>query len=417
MTASNLRIGFLTNEYPTEGFTGGIGSYVRQMAQSLAGLGHSVFVLFHTHGVEGISWDGQVPIYKFHASGFGSQLPWPLGRGASLIFARRLAKLAKELDLDLLEAPEWLGLTAFLSLVKSERLHVIVRLHTCSSIIRSSNNLHPSSLRERIDNFRRDWAEKRAILTADAVTAVSKAIGGQTKSALRLPKADFVVVPNSVNASVFSQREDNTKTSRPVVVFVGRLEWRKGPDLLIRAIPSVLQAHPDVLFRFAGLDTQTAPGGGSMKSYLEGLLPAGAKSNVEFCGHLGPAQLEEMFWEAGVCVFPSRYEGLPMVCLEAMARGKAILTTDLPGFCELISDEETGVIVKGDDPQALASALVRLIPDDLLRRRLGDAAQKTARACFHSTVVAESMLGIYRKLVNGTQPQTQDVPCEGTGLR
>ena len=416
MTERNLKIGFLTTEYPTEGFTGGIGSYVRQMAQSLVDLGHSVFVLFHTPAAEGISWDGQVPIHKFHASGLGSQLPWPLGRGASIVFARRLADLVKELDLDILEAPEWLGLTAFLSMAKPQKLRVIVRLHTCSSIIRSSNNLQPASLRERIDNVRRDWAEKHAILTADAVTAVSKAIGGQTKSALRLRNADFEVVPNSVNASAFSQCEDNG-IARPVVLFVGRLEWRKGPDLLIRAVPTVLKTQPDVVFRFAGLDTLTAPGGASMKSYLESLLPGGAKASVEFCGHLGPAQLEGMFREASVCVFPSRYEGLPMVCLEAMARGKAILTTDLPGFCELISDGETGVIVKGEDPQALASALTKLIPDIQLRSKLGCAAQETARATFHSMVVAESMLRVYRRLVNETQPRTRSVLHEGKGSR
>lgn len=415
MTYRKLKIGFLTTEYPTEGFTGGIGSYVRQMVQSLAGLGHSVFVLFHTSAAEGISWDGAVPVYKFHASGFGSQLPWPVGKGASLVFARRLAKLANQLDLDLLEAPEWLGLTAFLGLVKSEKLHVIVRLHTCSSIIRSSNNSRPTSLRERIDNVRRDWAEKRAIITADTVTAVSKSIGAQTSSALHLAKADFEVVPNSVNVS--AQRQSNAEAGRPVILFVGRLEWRKGTDLLIRAIPSVLRAQPDVLFRLAGLDTLTAPGGTSMKEYLQQLLPTGAASNVEFCGHLGPTQLENMFCEASVCVFPSRYEGLPMVCLEAMARGKAIVATDLPGFCELISDGENGLITKSEDPQDLASALVRLIADAPLRDKLGHAAHKTAQEGFDSTVVADSMLRIYRDLVDGDQREMRDDSRESEVLQ
>jgi glycosyltransferase involved in cell wall biosynthesis len=178
-----------------------------------------------------------------------------------------------------------------------------------------------------------------------------------------------------------------------------------------------LPRHPDVVFRFAGLDTATAPGSTSMKSYLENLLPAEARSNVEFCGHLGPVQLEEVLRHATVCVFPSRYEGLPMVCLEAMARGKAIVTTDLPGFCELISDGETGMIVRSEDSQALASALEKLIADEMLRSRLGRAAQETARTHFHTTVVAKSMLSVYLQVMNGAKSQSRHGSRQGKDSR
>lgn len=398
-----LKIGFVTTEYPTEGFTGGIGSYVRQMAHSLAGLGHTVYVLFYDASSEGLSWDGPIAIHRFRAKGPMSRLPWPFGKGASLLLARVLAKLTSELDLDVLEAPEWLGLTAFLSWVKPAKLRVVVRLHTCSSIIRRANRSRPASLRERIDYVRRDWTEKRAIQTADRVTAVSKAIGGETKNALGLATANFPVVPNAVKDSAFTSVDKAKPSDIPVVLFVGRLEWRKGPDLLVKAIPAVVQHQPNVIFRFAGLDTQTGPHSSSMKAYLEDLLAQECRENVEFCGHLGPAQLEEVFRTATLCVFPSRYEGLPMVCLEAMARGKAIVTTDLPGFCELIADGENGLIVKAEDPGALAAALVKLIPADQLRIKLGDNAREIARTHFNSTVVATSMLDVYRDSKDETE--------------
>lgn len=390
-----LRIGFVTTEYPTEGFTGGIGSYVRQMAHSLVGLGHTVYVLFHDASSEGVSWDGPIAIHRFRANGPISRLPWPFGSGASLSLARVLAKLASELDLDVLEAPEWLGLTAFLSWMKPAKLRVVVRLHTCSAIIRRSNRTQPTSLRERIDYVRRDWTEKRAIRTADRVTAVSKAIGGETKNALGLPTANFLVIPNAVKDSAFSPVNEGMGFGIPVVLFVGRLEWRKGPDLLVKAIPAVVQDQRKVIFRFAGLDTHTGPNGGSMKAYLQDLLAQECRGSVEFCGHLGPAELEEAFRTATLCVFPSRYEGLPMVCLEAMARGKAIVASDLPGFCELIADGENGLIVKTEDPEALAAALVKLIAADNLRIKLGQSAREIACKHFNSTVVAKSMLDVY----------------------
>jgi len=258
-------------------------------------------------------------------------------------------------------------------------------------------------MRERLDCRERDWAEKRSILTADAVTAVSKAIGEETKKALRLPRADFEVVPNSVNDSAFTPAGNREEAGNPVVLFIGRLEWRKGPDLLIRAMQAVLKGHPDLLVQLAGMDTRTGPGNTSMKSHLDSLLPDHARSHVNFCGHLAPPQLEEVLRRATVCVFPSRYEGLPMVCLEAMAHGKAIVTTDLPGFCELISDGENGMIVREEDPDSLASALEKLLSDDKLRRRLGSAARETARSQFHGAVVAKSMLQVYRAAMTGAE--------------
>jgi glycosyltransferase involved in cell wall biosynthesis len=391
-----LRIGFLTPEYPTETYTGGIGSYVRQMAHSLVKLGHSAYVLLYAPSGEGLSWDGPIPIYKIRASGFASRLPEPLGKGASLIFARVLAKLANELSLDVLEAPEFGGLTAFLDLVKPRKLRVVVRLHTCSSIVRHINKSHPTSMREWLAWRLRDWLEKRSILTADAVTAVSNAIGEETRRSLRLTRGDFQVVPNSVSDSAFSFAEETRETGNPMVLFVGRLEWRKGPDLLIRALPTVLERQPGTLFRFAGMDTLTGPGRTSMRSHLDSLLPSDERSRVDFCGHLARPQLEEVLRSATVCVFPSRYEGLPMVCLEAMAYGKAIVATNIPGFCELLSDGETGLIVREEDPKSLASALVKLLSDSQLRARLGNAARETARSQFHGTVVAKSMLRVYR---------------------
>jgi glycosyltransferase involved in cell wall biosynthesis len=312
------------------------------------------------------------------------------------MFGQGLAKLANQLNLDLLEAPEFLGLTAFLSLVKPPRLRVVVRLHTCSSIVRHLNKTKAASLKEHLQWKLRDRLEKRSILTADAVTAVSSAIVEETRRALRLTRSDFQVVPNSVNDSAFSPAEGIKETDSPMVLFIGRLEWRKGPDLLIRALPNVLMRQPRLRLCLVGMDTLTAPARTSMLSYLRSLLPNSALPNVSFRGHLSAPEVAQAMQEATVCVFPSRYEGLPMVCLEAMARGKPIITTDIPGFRELISDGETGLIARGEDPESLTSTLERLLADAPLRAKLGAAAQEFARARFRGAVVANSMVSVYR---------------------
>jgi glycosyltransferase involved in cell wall biosynthesis len=398
-TERPLRIGFLTSEYPTEAYSGGIGSYVRQMAHSLAELGHSVFVLLAVSEGETITWDGPVPIHRVPLSALAARLPEPLTRLSNFIFARRLAGAAKGLELDVLEAPEFEGLTAFLDLVKPRGLHVVVRLHTCSAICRSLANQRPASTRIRLTHRLQDWLETRAIETADSVTAISNATVALTKTTLRVKRDDFHVTPNPVNELFFSPAGATEFSGEPLVLFAGRLEWRKGPDIFVKALPQLLERFPNARFCLAGGDTNTAPGGLSGLAYLSSLIPEQARARIEFAGFLQPEQLLKKYREASVCVFPSRWEGFGLVAAEAMACGKAIVVSDAPGFRELISEGETGLFAKVEDPQGLAEAIGLLLADAQLRQTLGTAASNDMRARFRGVAVGKSILHIYREAI------------------
>jgi glycogen synthase len=398
MVEHPLRIGFLTPEYPTEAYSGGIGSYVRQMAHSLVKLGHSASVLLTvSSGGGGLKFDGPVPIHLIGTSEFASRLPVPLGKCSGVIFARRLAVLAKKLNLDLLEAPEYAGLTAFLNLVKPPGLHVVVRLHTCSAICRSLDHHPIASIKSRLRHRLQDWLEARAIQTADSVTAISNATVDLTKRTLGLGRDDFQVTPNPVNDLFFSPTDAGPVSSEPLVLFAGRLEWRKGPDLLMKALPTLLEHHPNTRFCFAGGDTNTGPAGTSVLAYLSSLIPEQARARVEFTGFLTSERLVKKYHEAAVCVFPSRWEGFGLVAAEAMACGKAVVVSDTSGFRELITDGVTGLFAKGEDPQALASTVDVLLCDSHLRQTLGAAASEDASARLHGRAVGKSILRIYRE--------------------
>lgn len=394
-----LRIAFLTSEYPTETYSGGIGSYVRQMAQSLTELGHSVFVLLAVPAGDGMTWDRAVPVHRVPLSSFASRFPEPLAKSSSLIFARRLAAVAKKLNLDVLEAPEFGALTAFFDLVKPAELHVVVRLHTCSAICRSLANFRSTSLRHRIAHTLQDWLERRAINSANSVTAISQATVNLTKKMLRVARNDFNVTPNPVNELFFSVTETASSVSEPLVLFAGRLEWRKGPDILMKALPALLDQYPNTRFCLAGGDTNTAPGGNSGLAYLSSLIPERARARIEFAGFLEPQQLLDKYREATVCVFPSRWEGFGLVAAEAMACGKAVVVSDTPGFRELISEGVTGLFAKGEDPQGLAFAISVLLSDAHLRATLGAAARQDMSARFRGRTVGQSILDVYRKAI------------------
>jgi len=239
--------------------------------------------------------------------------------------------------------------------------------------------------------------ERRAIETADSVTAISQTTVDLTRKLLRVKRDDFQVTPNPVNDLFFSEWEAKPVSDEPQVLFVGRLQWLKGPDLLIQAVPALLKRHPDAHFCFAGGDTNTGPGGTSMLAHLLSMLPEQARARVEFTGFLQPEQVLRKYHEATVCVFPSRWEGFGLVAAEAMACGKAVILSDNPGFRELLSDRGTGLLSKREDPQALASAVDLLLSDSHLRQTLGAAARDDVLARFHGSAVGKSILSTYRE--------------------
>lgn len=134
------------------------------------------------------------------------------------------------------------------------------------------------------------------------------------------------------------------------VVFAGRLGPEKGVDTLIAAIGRLDGA----ILRVAG----EGPEGERLRALADDLAPG----RVVFCGRLGKADTLALVRSAGAVAVPSRwYENQPMIVLEAMALGVPVVASDMGGLPELVDPETTGLLVPPDDPEALATALARLV--------------------------------------------------------
>jgi len=393
-----LKVGLLTTEYHGYSARGGIGSYTRQVAAALLEGGHEPVVLLCNCGAER-SLDGGVPVYGVKTSGWGAGLPFPIGRGNSLLLARKLAKLIRQLNLDIIEAPEFGGLTAFLDAPRDKKPCTVVRLHTCSALVRLANDTAPRSLQERILNSIIDCLERRAISKADAVTSISNATSAATRKTLQLSRDDFVIIPNPVAEVFFTSGAcRRPETDGPVILlFVGRLEWRKGPDLLVRAFPDVLRKFPAARLCLVGGDTSTAPGNTSMLSYLRSLAPGHVLSRIDFVGPLRPEAVAEKYRLSSVCVFPSRWEGFGIVCAEAMACGKPVIVPSNSGMAEHITHLGNAMLAPENDPAALANAVGDVLSNPNLSASIGAAAQQYAREHFHASAVARLTTRVYRE--------------------
>ena len=176
-----------------------------------------------------------------------------------------------------------------------------------------------------------------------------------------------------------------------LVVEVGRLCDVKGQRELIEAIADVPDAHAVLV----GADVEQ---GGAFRRELERAADdAGVRDRVVFAGVRDDTR--SILAEADVVALPSWTEGLPLVVLEAMAQGRAVVATPVGGTPELVVEGETGLLVPPRDPRALAAALRRLVDDPDLRARLGEAGLARVRERFTTDAMTSRMLEIYDEVV------------------
>ncbi len=159
----------------------------------------------------------------------------------------------------------------------------------------------------------------------------------------------------------------------PTILTVCHLYPRKSVDLLLRALPAVLTAIPQARLRVVGVGPE-----------LERLLALrdslGLRQSATFLQHIPFEQLAREYRDCAVFCLPSRQEGFGIVLLEAMAAGKAVITSRIAAMPEVVPDGVAGLLVPPGDPAALAAALIALLSDRARAETLGrqGAAHVTA---------------------------------------
>jgi glycosyltransferase involved in cell wall biosynthesis len=174
----------------------------------------------------------------------------------------------------------------------------------------------------------------------------------------------------------------------PVVLAVARQEHPKGLDVLLRALPSVAAAWPEVVLLVAGRE-------GNQTSDLRRLIgELGVNDRTRLLGER--SDVADLLCAADVFVLPSRREGLPGALLEAMALEAPAVASDIPQVREVVS-EDTAWLVRADDPQSLSLAMQSALADDEGRARRAAAARRTFEERFTIDVCADRMIGFYRR--------------------
>jgi phosphatidylinositol alpha-1,6-mannosyltransferase len=222
---------------------------------------------------------------------------------------------------------------------------------------------------------------RRIGATTDVVTYLGDYTRRRLEPALG-PQAALAQLSSGVDATLFRPGAGGSDVrrrlgwkDRPVIVCVSRLVPRKGQDVLIRALPSVQRRIPDTALLLVG-------GGPSRQSLLRLARDCGVERDVVLTGSVPWQELPAHYAAGDVFAMPCRtrrrgleVEGLGIVYLEANATGLPVVAGDSGGAPDAVIEGETGYVVDGRSVATVAQRLIRLLADEGLRRRMGEAGR------------------------------------------
>lgn len=189
--------------------------------------------------------------------------------------------------------------------------------------------------------------------------------------------ADYRIIPNGIDFARFNTRLpplEQLTDRRPTVLFVGRLEKRKGLRFLLRAWPMVLARHPEARLVVVGR-------GRPLEGYKRFATRQGwAESDVMFAGYVPAEDLPRYYQACDVFCAPNTgQESFGIVLLEAMAAGAPIVASDIAGYRDVVRNGEEGLLVERQNPAALADRLCQLLANPELRAHMRRAGKLKAR--------------------------------------
>jgi glycosyltransferase involved in cell wall biosynthesis len=389
-----LHICYVSQEYPPETGWGGIGTYTWEMANGLAHEGHRVTVIARAVKSETVSRQGMIEVHRIQPSPAleKRRVLWRAGQywpGFAWAAMKTFRQVHADKPIDLVETAEARADGLFIAMLR-RRPAFVARLHTAWAFVDRLGGIVPDRSKRAVYQF-----EKQVIRRADAVSAPSQAVVDLTATWTRIPRPAPTVIPNPMDVKVFRV---NGRPSNKEVLYVGRLEARKGMDTLEATIPLVMRRSHYSKWRLIGASAVDTNG----KLYQDRIREAAGAENVSrICfENLTREQIAPRLQRAAVSVFPSVWENFPYTILEAMACGSAIVASRTGGIQEMIEDGVSGLLVPPNCPTSLADAICKVLEDKSLADRLARNGRKRVEELYNRDQIVARMTDFYRSVAD-----------------
>ncbi|HEY4752486.1 MAG TPA: glycosyltransferase family 4 protein, partial [Candidatus Limnocylindrales bacterium] len=322
---------------------------------------------------------------------------------------RELDQVAEIGPIDVVEAPIWDA--QGIAVLRDGRYPLVVSLQTTMATWLESHAAQRGDAAWMAAFGERVLAAERELLEgAQAVKAISDAIRRDVESSYGVTLGERAfLTPLGIEERRAPLTEGHsarvTRTQGVInILFVGRLEERKGVDVLLRAFAAAHAQEPSLRLYLAGDDTVPWAKTGlafrdlaEVRATLEELGEA-----VHVLGIVSEAQLGLAYEHADVFVAPSRYESFGLVFVEAMQRGLPVIGTAVGGVPEVVRDGVDGTLVPPDDPAGLTAAILGMVRDPAVREAMGRAGRARYDAEFTSDAMVARAERMYASVTVGT---------------
>jgi glycosyltransferase involved in cell wall biosynthesis len=380
-----MKIAFLTPEYPhaNTGSSGGIGTSIKNLAMGLIQEGCSVRILVYGQKEDCLFDDNGISVQQIKNVKFKG-LSWYLTRKK---LERIINLLYENRKIDLVEAPDWTGITSFIS---PKKCPVVIRLN--------GSDTYFCHLDQRPVKWKNKFHEKRALKKADGLLAVSQFTADKTNEVFGLNK-NFIIIPNSIAVSSF-KREEDIEAAADTILYFGSLIRKKGLLELPFIYNEVLKENPKAKLILIGKDVaDIISGSNSTWAIMQTLFTAAALQNIVYLGSVPYSDIQCHINQATVCVFPSFAEALPVSWIEAMAMQKAIVASNIGWATAIVDEGLNGFLVDPKEHIIYAARINTLLKNSQMRQQFGLAAREKVIQKFSIDVVAKESMSFYKSLI------------------
>ncbi len=387
-----------------EKIVSGIGPNFYYMSKELSELGVEEHVICHGFGDDKIgnnTYLHGIPVTSRFGLHYGKMYVIPFG----LMGLLKFKKLHKKHPFDIIQGHNYDPYLITKLKYFTDNVPTVVTFHAVlKGFQRMSNDLVFSNLGQKIDfkllsipiSMERSICE-----SADSLVAISENEKKDLIEGYGADKRKITVIYNGVDTEHFNPdikafeiRERYKIKSDPLVVYVGGIGIRKGIPYLIESIPHVLKEIPNAKFLLVG---------GSDTDFQNKLLARINKLNIQksviFTGSVNHFDLPKYYGAADIYAMAPLYDDIPKAILEAMACGKAVVSTGVDGIPEIV-DKNSGILVPPRDPEKFANAIIKLLSDKELSEKLGKNGRELMVKKYTWKQTAEQYLNLYEKLSN-----------------
>jgi glycosyltransferase involved in cell wall biosynthesis len=387
-----MKIAFLTPEYPhpKTGSSGGIGTSIKNLAIGLLAQGCSVRVLVYGQKEEGVFEDNGIVIQQIRNVKFKG-LSWFLTRKK---LERIINQLYTNKEIDLLEAPDWTGITSF---IQPKKCPIVIRLN--------GSDTYFCHLDNRPVKWNNKFHERRALQKADGLLSVSQFTADLTNEVFGLNEK-FTIIPNSIDVDLFdsngngNSNDNSNGKEKNVILYFGSLIRKKGLLELPFVFNEVVQKNPEARLILIGKDvSDVITGNPSIWQMMQSQFTDEALRNTRYLGSVPYQEIKEHIKAASLCVFPTFAEALPVSWIEAMAMQKPIVASNIGWANEVIADGIEGFLVHPKDHKRYAERILELLANPKRQEDFGRAARKKVVEKFSIKVVAQQSVSFYNKVI------------------